>query len=104
MDIANLQRLIDLIGAKLDGLPVLPSLDRSEERWQAMKHRTAAVDALMAELAAAEGAKIRPGGSWETAMIKLAGISCTCTQGSEGVLRNWRVAARKKIDQLRGGQ
>lgn len=101
MDVENLQRLIDLIDSKVAELPAFPSLDQSADRWEAMKRRSAAVDVIMGELATAEGAKIRTDGSWEGAMLKLAGIRCTCTQGSEGVLRNWQAAARKKIDLAR---
>lgn len=86
----NLARLCRLIAEKRDAIPHYDY--RNDASAKAHKD---AVQALVDELSATEGAVIKnsPQDSW----IKLSGIRATSTSGVLGALANWRAAAQKKI-------
>lgn len=86
----NLARLCHLIAEKRDAIPHYDY--RNDASAKAHKD---AVQALVDELSATEGAVIK--NSPQGSMIKLSGIRSTSTSGVLGALSNWRAAAQKTI-------
>lgn len=102
VDPAELRRLRALIIEKIKAVPpmaVHSGQDRNfaeemadRDRW----HR--AMDAIVAELVEAEGARLsRP---FDGQALVLAGIRCSCTHGAGGLLANWRAAALRRLEAL----
>lgn len=93
--VAELERLVGVIDAKIEAIGDLRVGD-DNERWQARRERIAAA---FADLERDEGAKIRD--RWDGSRLRLAGITATSTSGPIGAMRNWRVAALKRIEKER---
>lgn len=86
---ANMQALVDKAQAGLDALPPY------DFRNTAPHDR--AVEQLVAELTAA-GARLDARPSWEGSRMAFGGVKSTCTSGTAGVIRNWCMAARKRLE------
>lgn len=84
---ATLERLIK----KIDTAPRFrnspPSMDDRKR-----------LDDFANDLALREGGRFDD--NWTGARIRLGGITSTCTSGTAGVLRNWQVAARKRLQAM----
>jgi len=94
----RLAGLITLLDEQLAALP--PLGDTTAIDWWARReaHQRGVVR-LCAMLERREGAQISNG---STASVTLANLRATATSGLEGALRNWRRAARAKLDLARG--
>lgn len=84
----NMKALIDRAER---GLKALPKYDHANSAPY-----DAAVAALVRELEAA-GARINNRPSWENATMAFGKVKSTCTAGTAGAIRNWCVAARKRL-------
>ncbi|WP_313193076.1 hypothetical protein [Shinella zoogloeoides] len=101
-DPAELRRLRALILEKVNAVPPMAvhkgsSRDfdaerRERDRWHA------AFDAIVHELVVNEGAKLTLSGGAE--VLALAGIRCSCTHGSSGLLANWRAGALRRLEAM----
>jgi hypothetical protein len=72
------------------GLKALPKGD-----WRD-RARELAIAELVRDLEAA-GARINARPSWEGSSMAFGKVKSTCTAGTAGVIRNWCVAARKRL-------
>lgn len=73
------------------GLKALPKCDFANHA----PHDAAVAD-LVRDLEAA-GARINDRPSWENATMAFGKVKSTCTAGTAGAIRNWCVAARKRL-------
>lgn len=85
---ANMQAILAKAEAGLAALPKFDYRDRAPY--------DAAVAALVRELEAM-GARVNDRPAWESAIIKAAGVRSTSTGGTAAAIRNWCVAARKRL-------
>lgn len=83
----NMKALIDKAER---GLKLLPPYDHKSDA------RDRAVADLVRELEAA-GARINDRPSWENASMAFGKVKSTCTAGTAGAIRNWCVAAKKRL-------
>ena len=103
VDPAELKRLRALIIEKVNAVPPMAvhagqSRDfkaemEERDRWQR------AMDAIVAELIEKEGARIARR-SFDGRTMTLAGIRCSCTHGSSGLLANWRAGALRHLEAM----
>lgn len=101
-DAMELRRLRALIIEKVSAVPPMAMHSgqardfaaemADRDRW----HR--AMDAIVAELVEREGAKVRQ--AFDGQAMQLAGIRCSCTHGSSGLLANWRNAASRRLEAM----
>lgn len=73
------------------GLKALPKYDFANHA-----PHDAAVAELVRDLEAA-GARINARPSWEGSSMAFGKVKSTCTAGTAGVIRNWCVAAKKRL-------
>lgn len=100
--IDELQRLIALIDEKVKGWPKVPDWTAEipfEERSAQWATYRAFGDRLLQELVKTEGAKTGSA-SFDGHALAMAGVRTSCTSGTEGLLRNWQTAARRRIAKL----
>jgi|GEM_PF-4770200 len=90
----QMKRLPALLVAIDEALAALPAASPFTAGWPA---RVEALDKLFDRLATTEGATLRSN-SGGVVMFILAGVASSATSGREGALRNWRRAARAKLD------
>lgn len=93
MSTANLSRLIDLVEAKLAGLPAI-----EHNRYDGFAAHTRAACAALDELVQTEGARWRRAG--DAINLTLGGIRASATGGESAAMRNWLNGARRRV----GGQ
>lgn len=107
MDATNLRRLVDLIsqlereaGERLGKQPDWAS-DR-DGYFAYEKRRREEIEKIKTHLTEREGARFGRKPGYDVS-VTLAGIRSSCTGGDWGLLRNWKQAARMRI-QREGGQ
>jgi len=103
VDPAELKRLRTLILERVNAVPPMAvhsgqSRDfkaemEERDRWQR------AMDAIVTELVEKEGAKIARS-AFDGQTMTLAGIRCSCTHGSSGLLANWRAGALRRLEAM----
>jgi hypothetical protein len=93
--IARIENLLAALEADVGPQPDYFLSDR-ETYWSWSKKHRAGLDAIRARLEAEEKARFSatPGSS---EALTMAGVRSSCTSGMEGLLRNWRNAARRRI-------
>lgn len=79
--------------AEAEQASIGPRVDGDREWWT--RHR-AAMERCAEDLTASVGARIND--RWDGCRVRIAGVSSTCTAGMAGALRNWTVAARRKLE------
>jgi len=84
---------IALVEKELATVPPWSQLDIEVTR----EERRAAIQAAVQRLRDSTGGKIDDRPNWEASRVRIFGIQSTCTAGIEGALRNWLVAARKRL-------
>lgn len=84
----NMKALIDRAERGLKALP--------KDAWADRAAYDAAVAGLVRDLEAA-GARINDRPAWESARMSFGKVTSTCTAGTAGAIRNWCVAARKRL-------
>ena len=89
VDTAAPQRLVTMIDAAL-AQPNKPG----EEDWQGAKRKARA---LLETFQNEHGATFNA--HYDGYALKIGGIRTSCTSGEAGLLRNWRAAALKRIEQ-----
>lgn len=98
MTVANLQRLVELVDAKLKAADLeVGKFEHNDVRsdWH-MRHRVA-MQRIADELETDEGARFGDQPAHDHS-VRLAGIRSSSTSGLSGALRNWLAAARKRIE------
>ena len=95
--IAELQKLIRAIDDKFRAIPERPlgEKDAYEERRNDIRK-------VAGELLKEHGFAFRE--QWDGSAVRALGIRSTCAAGLKGAFLNWRAAAERKIEQLRGAQ
>lgn len=94
LEIESLQQLIDKIDMVIAGLPEFDAADY--RAWHAAAQ--SAFETFLLE----NGGTTRPKNVQAT-HIDLAGVSASSTGGPVPAMRNWQVAARKRIAKMRAG-
>lgn len=94
LETENLERLIARIDAVISGLP---NWNTDYRAWHLASH--SAFETLLLE----EGGTTRPKNVHAT-HVDLAGITSSSTAGPVAALRNWQVAARKRIAKIQAGE
>lgn len=101
-DPAELRRLRALILEKVNAVPPLAVHKGSSRGFDAERMERdrwhAAFDAIVNELMVNEGAKLSL--SCGAEVMVLAGIRCSCTHGSSGLLANWRAGALRRLEAM----
>lgn len=107
MDTTNLRRLVDLISRlereaneRLGNQPDW-STDRAGYHAYEQRRRDE-IEAIKAHMTGQEGARLSRKPGYDVS-VTLAGIRSSCTGGDWGLLRNWKQAARTRI-QREGGR
>lgn len=94
LDAVQVKRAIDVVDAALAVLSTMPKLEDAYEECRA--HDNAA-RRILASLQNEHGA------SWSASgpglYLQLAGVQSSCTSGAAGLLRNWRNAAQRRLDE-----
>lgn len=93
IDLPVLIRKVDSLLHEIDEATG-PFVAREASEWHA--RRRAELERVAKILTETHGAKLNS--RWDGAAVKLAGIRSTSTSGLESALRNWREAARRKLE------
>lgn len=102
---AELERLIGIVEAKLAALPSLPPIGGSSDYLQRHEQLGAynrAADQALAELASAEGGKVRDKGC--DTSLRLGGFTASCTHGAAGAMHNWLTGAKRRLAKLEAAE
>lgn len=97
----ELERLIGIVEGKLAELPSLPPIGGSsdyQQRHEQIGTYNRAADQALAELASAEGGKVRDKGC--DTSLRLGGFTASCTHGAAGAMQNWLTGARRRLTKL----
>lgn len=93
--IERAREMIVFIEDALSTMPAAPIGHRQEDRDQRKKATQDLAERIRARVGPKDKIDDRP--AWENTRVRIFGIQSTCTYGLEGALRNWCVAAKKKL-------